>query len=118
MPATNDSPPQRNQYSPPREPLVEIPPAEPLPGDWVAIVEIADMPIPAVKYTTVEMWRARARHRDIPFPEPDDHIGSFPIWRLERIEAWFTATGKPYQLKTWRKKRAAGGYRRKKRAAA
>lgn len=49
-------------------------------------------------------------------PEPDDHIGAFPVWRLARIVAWLKATKRDtlptYDLDGFRAKRDAGGYRR------
>lgn len=104
---------QRNASNEPAAPLAEIPGPRPITEDtFVAIREIADIAVPPVEYPTVEQWRARRRARVIPFPEPDDNIGSFPIWRLSRIEAWFKATGRPFDLKLWRRKKKNGGYRR------
>lgn len=109
-----EAPKQRNQWTAPTAPLVAIPPARPISEDvFVSIPEIADIANPPVKYTTVEQWKARRRVRDVPFLEPDDHVGSFPIWRLDRVKAWFEATGRPYKLDDWKAKRAAGGYRRR-----
>lgn len=111
-----DSPPavrkQRNQHSAPRRPLVKIPPPKHMPGDWITIPEIGDLAVPPVQYKTVEQWRWRHRHADIPFPEPDDVLGSFPVWRLARVLAWFKATGKPATDELWRSKKASGDYRR------
>lgn len=106
------NPPVRNQHTPAREALTDIPPPEPMDGHWLPIPQIGDLATPPVKYTTVEMWRHRRRNADIPFPEPDDYIGSMPVWRLERIIAWFKATGRPYDLALWQSKRANGEYRR------
>lgn len=105
------SPPPRNQHSAPMEPLAEIPPARPVDGTFVSIPEIAD--IAGVKVKTVEQWRNRRRIRDVPFVEPDDYFGTFPGWRVERVEAWLKATGRPYDLSAWKAKRNAGEYRRK-----
>lgn len=106
------NPPVRNQHTPDRDPLTDIPPPRPIEGDWVVIPQIGDLAVPQVKYATVEQWRNRRREAEIPFPEPDDHIGSIPVWRLERVIAWFEATGKPYNVQVWRDKVASGGYRR------
>lgn len=93
------------------EPELEpMPDPRPLTDELMTLTEIADTA--NVQRATVEQWRARARQRETPFPDPDDNIGSFPVWRPERIAVWFRNTGRPFDLEKWRAKRDAGGYRR------
>lgn len=97
-----------------------IPPPKPLDVEILTTPEIADLA--GVAKQTAEHWRFRHKASDDPksddkpklppFPEPDDHIGFWPIWRLERVTAWLDATSRKYDVDAWRTKRAAGGYRR------
>lgn len=67
-----------------------------------------------LKRGTVERWRIRIpKSQEKAFLEPDDYIGSTPIWRLPRVLAWFDANNRPYDVKAWRKTRNAGGFRRR-----
>lgn len=66
-----------------------------------------------LKRGTVESWRSR---KDRPaakaFLEPDDYIGSVPVWRLDRVVAWMSERKISYNKSAWRKQRKSGGFRR------
>lgn len=105
--------PHRSSITPARSAQAKIPAKRKVPGTWVTIPEIADLPIPAVKATTVEQWRMRHdAHSPQPFPLPDDYRGMFPTWRLERVMAWLENTGKPCSDVGLIAKRKADLYRR------
>lgn len=102
-----------NETPPTEPPLEQVPDPRPLTDELMTLTEIADAA--GVKGPTVEQWRARRRQpgrTQEPFPDPDDNVGSFPVWRPERLAVWFRITGRPFDLKMWREKRDAGGYRR------
>lgn len=92
--------------------LKTMPPPRPLDEDWVSSREIGDLAVPAVDSTTVDIWRYRGKSAEVAFPEPDDRIGTTPIWRLERVLAWFELTGRPFDVDGWREKRRSGAYQR------
>jgi hypothetical protein len=87
-----------------------VPPPEPIGIDLLPVAEIADLA--GVQRNTVEQWRSRLRSTQDPFPEPDDYVGSIPLWRLPRILAWLEIVHRPAHVEQWREKRDAGGYRR------
>lgn len=105
-----------------------IPEARPLEDEWLVVSQIADLA--DVQPNAVNQWRnrfsaealaeaqkvARAENKPapewIPFPEEDDAIGAFPVWRLARVIAWLDATQRTYDLDAFRAKRDAGFYRR------
>lgn len=55
----------------------------------------------------VEQWKSRGS-----FIPEDDAIGYQPVWRLGRVLAFLDAKGYTYDVKAWRKRRDAGGFRR------
>jgi hypothetical protein len=102
---------QNNQPSPDKR--VKIPAKRKVPGNWVTIPEIADLPKPPVLVTTVEQWRQRHDiHAPIPFPVPDDYRGMFPVWRIERMLAWLEQMNKPCGTELLMSKREADLYLR------
>ena len=126
---TETPPEKKTRKRTPRQPARAVPAPRPIQDEaFLSIPEMAD--IAGVSRKTVEQWRNRRREIDIPFIEPDDHIGDRPIWRLSRYLLWLEAShregqvdaeGKPVdddrpsledRLKDWDRKRAAGGYRR------
>jgi hypothetical protein len=93
-----------------------VDPPETVFGDVLSIPEIADLF--AVSKGTVEQWRVRSladTSGDSPnlFPQPDDHFGGVPAWRLERLLQWGDGTGRDTFVRAWRTNREAGKYRRK-----
>lgn len=89
-----------------------VPEASPLPWELVTLPEIAFMT--GFKRGTVERWRLRTTKDEEPiFIEPDDYIGSTPVWRLCRVTAWLDDTNRTYDVELWRKTRADGGFRRR-----
>jgi hypothetical protein len=67
-----------------------------------------------LKRGTVESWRSRKdRPEANAFLEPDDYIGSTPVWRIDRVMAWLQASNRAYDVKAYRRHRKAGGFRRR-----
>lgn len=87
-----------------------IPPPRPLDDEIVGVPEIAD--IASVTPAAVNTWRFRPQKNRPLFLDEDDTVGSFPVWRLERVIAWLELTGRPHDAGKWRQKKAEGGYRR------
>lgn len=89
-----------------------VPNPTPLAQDLLTIPEIAYLV--GFERGTVERWRLRTRKDNSPiFIDPDDYIGSTPVFRLERVVAWCEESGRTYDVKAWRKHRADGGFRRR-----
>lgn len=95
--------------------------AKKLSVELITIPEIAFMC--GVERGTPERWRLRNQGTPEAFPEPDDRIGSTPVWRIERVTEWLDRMAKPategraatkqYDVEAWRKHRDAGGFWRK-----
>lgn len=90
---------------------MSIPPPKPLRDEIVTVPEIAFLG--GVKVGTVERWKVDAEKRPRVLPEPDQYVGSTPVWRLNRIVAFFTETGRPMDLDSYLKARDAGRFRRR-----
>lgn len=89
-----------------------VPKPKPLSDDVITLVEMVDLF--GVQRVTVDQWAQRRRNAanpELAFPEPDDHVGDKPVWRVTRLKAWATLTGREIHEDAWRAKREAGGYR-------
>lgn len=80
--------------------------------DFLALPEIAflarDSKGEPAGRTNAEQWKARGK-----FPSPDDYVGYQPVWRLARVIAWLDGQQNwTHNVKAWRKRRDAGGFRR------
>lgn len=96
---------------------VTIPDPRPLSAGVEPGEEIVGVPdiafITGVGAQAVNTWRFRELANRPKLPEPDDHIGSKPVWRFtERVVPWLEATGRPTDLESWREKKKAGEFRR------
>jgi hypothetical protein len=93
-------------------------------------VDVEILTIPEIAYLTglergtVERWRRADPEKR--FIDPDDYLGSIPVWRLERVTAWLDESWlkmkdhkdyptrlRSYDVKAWRQHRADGGFRRR-----
>jgi len=96
---------------------IQIPDPRPVDADLLTVKEIATLATGTdggpVKQGVVEYWRLRQKQGVPVFLEPDDYFGDTPVWRLERLEAWFKTTDRPYDVKRWRAAREAGQFQRK-----
>lgn len=90
-----------------------IPKAKPLKEELLTVPEIAFLT--GFERGTVERWRLRTKGDEPVFLEPDDYVGSFPVWRLDRVVAWCenSTPPRPARVKEWREHRASGGFRRR-----
>jgi hypothetical protein len=88
-----------------------VPKAKALTEDLLTIPEIAFLT--GFERGTVERWRLRTRNDEPVFIEPDDYIGSTPVFRLSRVVAWCGLNGRPAKVDEWRAHRDAGGFRRR-----
>jgi hypothetical protein len=99
-------------------PQTAIPPPRAIPDDLVGLQEMVDLF--GVKRVTVDQWAFRRRaiaNPELAFPVPDGYIGATPVWHLDRLQAWASATGRPMFEKEWREKRKAGAYVRSPRSS-
>lgn len=101
--------------------MTSIAPPKRINGEYLTVPEIAFLA--GVKRGTAEHWRLRKEGTPGQFLEPDDYIGSTPVWELGRICAWLDVNATPavgkrdatkqYDVEAYRAHRDAGGFRRK-----